>query len=718
MEHVVTIVAGAMVLAAVVLALVAESDNFGWQIRLYVVVVILGAAALYGIGRVSDRAGRWGAVAVVGVLLAVGTLLFPEVGLFYLWGLVVGLSVASVSLSAGAAMCAVGTLLVALWHLADASYWSSARVAVAAVGMWGTYGIIYWLQTSAEGTALWAWRQFERAQGLLHEAREGRAELRQALDDLAHANRQLALANENLAAMRRVAEDAQRAKAAFVSRVSHEFRTPLNMIIGLADLPITHPELYEAPLPPALVEDLRILRRNSQHLLAMVNDVLDLSQVEAGQLALHRENVDLSALLRESAEVVGPLLAKKGLSFTLDIEDAMVVYCDPTRIRQVVLNLVSNAARFTEQGGITVKAQRKQGMVAVAVSDTGPGIPLGDSERIFEPFYQSRSQQRQGQSGTGLGLSISRQFVEQHGGRMWVESAVGKGSTFRFTLPTSDAGRPRVGADRWISEQWPWVERRVRGSVPLVDASPRLVLLDTTGDLAEIVPGYAQDIEFVVAGSAEEAVRELKLGQSLGALVNTSSANALWPTVDRIARSVPFAPVVGCAFPPSRARAAEAGAAAYLVKPIDREVLAGILDELPGPVRRVLVVDDDADSRLLFGRMLRIWREDVEVVAVESGELALTELGARRIDAVLLDIIMPGMDGWQVLKRMRERGYGDVPVIIVSAQDAREEPLASPLVLAATGRGMSLGKVLRYVVELLRLMYAPVDAAAPDRARQ
>ncbi|MGC9360970.1 MAG: ATP-binding protein, partial [Anaerolineae bacterium] len=623
MENVVTIVAGTVILAAVVLALT-ESETSGWPIRLYVVVTILSATMLYGIGELSVRAGRWASVVVTGGLLVTGTLLFPEVGLFYLWGLVVGLTVAAVSLRAGAVISGLGSLLVALWHLVDPTYWQGARVVVAMVGMWGAYGVICWLQTSAEGTALWAWGQFERAQQLLDEARRRRGELHQALDDLAHANRQLALANENLAALRRVAEDAQRAKAAFVSKVSHEFRTPLNMIIGLADLPVSHPELYEAPLPPTLLEDLRIVRRNSQHLLSMVNDVLDLSQVEAGQLALYRENVDLSALLRESAEVVTPLLTKKGLSLSLDIEDAMMVYCDPTRIRQVVLNLVSNAARFTEQGGIAVEARRKQGTVVVAVSDTGPGIPPEDAERIFEPFYQSKRQQRQG--GTGLGLSISRQFVEQHGGRMWLETAVGEGSTFRFALPTSDAGRPRVGADRWISEQWPWVERRVRGSVPVVDASPRLVLLDTTGDLGEIVPRYAQDIEFVLAGSADETVQELKRGQSLGALVNTSSANELWPTVDRIARSVPFVPVVGCAFPPSRERAAEAGAEAYLVKPIDREVLAEILDGMPRPPQRVLVVDDDADSRFLLERMLGIWRADVEVIAVESGELALAEL--------------------------------------------------------------------------------------------
>ena len=717
MEHVASVVAGALIAVAVVLALTTDSDIGEWQVRMLVVTIILAAGGLYGLGQWSDKGGRLASVVVPAALLAFGSVLFPGAGLFHLWGLVVGIAVAALSLRAGLGACAVGTAVIVLWRWVDASYWQGARVAVAIVGMWGVYAVICWLQTAAEGTALWAWHQFERAQALLGEARVGRAELHQALDDLAHANRQLGLANENLAAMRRVAEDAQRAKAAFVSKVSHEFRTPLNMIIGLADLPITHPELYEAALPPTLVEDLQIVWRNSQHLLSMVNDVLDLSQVEAGQLALYREQVDLGALLRESAEVVAPLLTKKGLSFELEIEDGMMVLCDPTRVRQVVLNLVSNAARFTEEGGISIAATHRQGIVVVTVTDTGPGIPPEDVKRIFEPFYQSGVAQ-QSQRGTGLGLSISRQFVEQHGGRMWIESTLGLGSAFHFSLPISDAGRPRVGADRWISEQWPWVERRVRAAVPVVDTTPRLVMLDTTGDLSTIVPRYARDIEFIVADSAEGAIHELKRGQSLGALVNTASANALWPTVDAIARSVPFVPVLGCAFPPSREHATAAGAAAYLVKPIDREVLASTMDALPSPVERVLVVDDDPDSRLLLGRLLRIWREDLDVILIESGGQALELLAQERFDAVLLDIIMPGMDGWQVLACMRERGYGDVPVVIISAQDAREEPLASPLVMASVGQGISVGKVLRYVAELIRVTYAPLGEGAPDRERR
>ncbi len=715
MEHAVSTVASALVVLAVALAFAGELGFLGWSVRAYVVSIIAGAGVVYVAGQCNDAIGRMAVIFVTAALLVLGTSYLPSPDLLYLWGLVVGLAVAAISLRAGTITSVLGSLIVILWSRNDADHGQSMRLVVAVLGIWGAYGIVYWLHTSAAGTAAWSWRQFEQAQELLEEARTGRAHLHEALDDLAHANRQLALANENLATMRRIAENAQHAKAIFVSKVSHEFRTPLNMIIGLTDLPVTHPEIYEAPLPPMLVEDLAIVRRNSLHLLSMINDVLDLSQVETGQLALYRKEVDLSALLQESV-MVEPLLRKKGLSLTLEVEDDLAVYCDPTRIRQVVLNLVSNAARFTEQGGITVSAERQPATVEVAVSDTGPGIPTEDVERIFEPFYQSRSE-GQGQAGTGLGLSISRQFVEQHGGRMWLESVVGKGSSFRFALPIDDAHRPQVRADRWISEQWPWIERSVRSGAPVTDTTPRLVVLDTSGDLVDIASRYVHGIEFVRVSSPSEAIQEVKRGGFLGVLVNTASANALWPTADAIARGMPYVPVLGCSFPPSRERAMAAGASQYLVKPIDRDVLSCALDGLAGPLRKVLVVDDDPDCLLLLSRMLKIWRGDLQVVAVESGQRALAALENEDFDAVLLDIIMPDMDGWQVLAHMQQQSLGQVPVIIVSAQDAREEPLASPLVMVSTGQGLSIGRVLRYVTELLRLTYAPLEDAAsgPDR---
>ncbi len=713
-EHAVPIGAAGLVLVAYLFGFFSDLPQADWQPKVVTLTGMALATGAFVLGQWRYAVGRWAVVLATAVSLIVAAWLLQASGVLSLWGAAAALAVVMVSMWAGLGMAALGTVvLLTARHYGWAGTASQGMLLSSVTAIWAMTGVAYWVFVSAEGMGIWSWHHFERAQRLLEEVRRRQAELHQALDDLAHANRQLALANENLAAMRRVAEEAERAKAAFVSKVSHEFRTPLNMIIGLTDVVMDNPLAYDAPIPSGLLEDLRIVQRNCDHLATLVNDVLDLSQVEAGRMALYREEVDLAGLLRESVEVVRPLLDKKHLALQLELGNSLELRCDPTRIRQVVMNLVSNAARFTEHGHIRISADKEAGMAIVAVADTGPGIPPQDAERIFEPFYQVGAQPNRAQAGTGLGLSISRQFVAQHGGRMWLDSELGKGTTFYFTLPIGDAAPPRVGAERWISEQWPWVERRVRSSVPLADFTPRLVLYDETGDLAQVVKRYARDVEFVAAGSPNETVAELRRGEALGAIVNTASPNTLWPTVDRIGRRMPHMPVLGCAFPPSKEHAAAAGAVDYLIKPVDRQRLAQVMAQLGRPVARVLVVDDDPDSRLLFERMLHTWRSDLEVEAVASGPEALERLQEERsYDAILLDVIMPGMDGWQVLDAMRERGINDVPVLIVSAQDAREEPLASPLVMVSSGHGLPLATVLRYVVEMLSLMRAPTEEAA------
>jgi len=281
--------------------------------------------------------------------------------------------------------------------------------------------------------ALWLAAYLRQAQQQLETTRNHRAGLMQALADLEHANRQLALMNERVIALQRIAEEAQKAKTSFVARVSHEFRTPLNMIIGLTDLIVEKPEIYDAALSPRLRDTLRIVHRNSQHLSDMVNDVLDLSRLESDHLVLHRERVAIGEIVAVAVEAVRPLLENKNLALCIEIDpDVPAVYCDRTRIEQVLLNLVSNATRYTDHGQITIAATQRGQSVCVRVTDTGQGIAPADRERIFEPFAQGSSATWRDKGGSGLGLSISKQFIELHGGRIWVESALGVGTTFIY----------------------------------------------------------------------------------------------------------------------------------------------------------------------------------------------------------------------------------------------------------------------------------------------
>ena len=699
---------------AVVLGLFGRQDTL--QSRVLALLMVGAIAISWSLGQWRDSAGRW-ALVILTIALVYASAWWYGAIVLALLALPVGLAITMLPRSSGiaAAVGAVGLLYasqsLAAWHLTE-----SETIAVLG-SILGTTGLCLLLTRHLRQIGEWSWDTYKDARALLDEAHSRQLATAHTIDDLAHANRQLALANENLAAARRVAERAQRTKSAFVSKVSHEFRTPLNMIIGLTEVMLDTPEIYQSQLPPGLREDLHIVHRNCEHLASLVNDVLDLSQVEAGRFALYREDVDLGDLIDEAVAAVKPLIDKKLLSCKATLEGDLRVYCDATRIRQVVLNLLSNAARFTDSGGVYVTAKRGERTVTVSIRDTGPGIARADVQRIFEPFYQAANGQRQ-QDGSGLGLAISQQFVEQHGGRLWLESELGQGSTFHFELPTHELLPVAAPAHRWISESWPWIERQTRPEVMLADVTPRIVMLDQTRELAQLLGRYASEIEYVVTESIEEAAEELKRGESQGALINTASPYQVWPLVAALGDQVPDLPIIGCSFAPSREYAFEAGAVDYLIKPIRRDDLERVFDGIDGPLERILVVDDDGDARALFRRMIGLYDEHIEVTEAASGPESLRALEEQPPDLVLLDILMADMDGWQVLEaqKKREQVLADdgrkqsIPVVVVSAQDPRDRPLASPLVMVATGRGLSLQKVMQYSDRLTRLMFEPENS--------
>jgi signal transduction histidine kinase len=367
------------------------------------------------------------------------------------------LSAALIGTTGSAAMAAGTSMLLLIGWRLGVTMVGPEELASTLVAMWVMVGIMVAVYQPMRQFYEQVMVYHQQSQGLVERARDRQAELHQAFEDLAQANRQLTLFNEKWAGLRAMAEEAERAKTAFLSRVSHEFRTPLNMIIGIAELMVEAPETLDAEIPPTIRRHLQTLHRNAEHLARMVNDVLDLSQIQAGKLALHREQADLAGIVKEAIEVVSPLITQKGLQLAVDIpEELPPVYCDPTRILQVILNLASNAARYTEQGRVIVRVAAGDGEVTVSVADTGPGIPPRDAERIFEPFSQGTSPAALRKGGSGLGLSISKQFVEMHDGRLWLESRVGEGSTFAFTLPLSPLAGPIAGPGRWNRRGGGW----------------------------------------------------------------------------------------------------------------------------------------------------------------------------------------------------------------------------------------------------------------------
>lgn len=660
--------------------------------------------------------GRWFILATLVVILTLGVRWLGVSEFLSLMPLPVVLAVALLGFGAATAT-AVGETILLFWLWQEAGPGlSSASVLMPLVSVWGTLGAMLLTFQPLHEVARWSWRHFQQTQTLLEEARDRKIELKQALEALAQANRDLALVNEKLSATRRIAEEARQAKAAFVAKVSHEFRTPLNMIIGLIDSLTETPEVYEQEIPPVLLKDLEIVYRNSNHLASMINDVLDLSQAETGKLQLRQEWGSLEIDINSVLTVVRPLLEKKQLDLHLDLPaDLPQAYYDRTRIRQVILNLVSNAARYTNSGGITVQAGHEGRYLIVSINDTGPGIPPQDAERIFEPFYQSVNGAWRDQGGSGLGLSISRQLIELHGGQIWLDSQLGAGSTFSFKLPISPASPPEAGPEGLVSEDWVWQERTLWPNLPALPYKQRLVLCDETGTLPAVFSRYAPEVEFVNTRSLAETDRVLQQSPVHAVIINTASAPKLAGLVEQARQTIPDTPLIGCVLPPQIEYALEAGAIDYLIKPVRQAHLKAALQALDKSLKRVLVVDDNPDIQQLFTRMLSSYDKDLEIVTAATGQDCLAMLRSRPPDLVLLDVIMPDLDGWQVLEQQQQdETLRDIPVIMVSGEDLLTQPLSSPVTMVTMGAGLTVNQLLQCALELSDLLLK--TGSAPDRA--
>jgi len=606
-------------------------------------------------------------------------------------------------------LSAVGLLGVASWQ--------PVALGIALNG--GVLAALLTLLQPVRTLAYWSFERYERAQALLEEARDRQAELKQTLEALAQSNRELALAHDRLAAMRLVAEDARRTKAAFVSNVSHEFRAPLNIIIGLTEILLDARRVYGRELPVGAREDVGILQRNCQHLLDLINDVLDLSQIEADQLAMRREWVDLGAIISNAADMVRPLIEAKGLAFEVIVPgDLEAVYCDPRRIRQVILNLVSNAARFTEQGRISIAARREAEQVLVSVEDTGPGIRVDDIERIFEPFQQSGSTGAVLGKGSGLGLAISREFVRMHDGRIWVETTPGSGSTFHFRLPVRPAAEPRAGGERWLTPTW--FERVRTARSPAAQLGDRVVVHDRTHRLAGALARYAGDLTLVEAPN-RDAVAALSERESARAVVLCADdAQSLVEDVQLVAQQLASTPTIGIVVCKPTATDELLGAVDYIVKPVSSESVRRACERVCPAPSRFLIVDDEPDARHVITTHLQRLYAGAEVRDAGSGLEMLNVASSWRPDIILLDVVMPEMDGWQALAALKARPeLATLPVAMLSGQDRHPEPLMGSLVLATIHEGMSLGKliaVFRALNDVL-LPHSAGPVAAPQESQ-
>jgi signal transduction histidine kinase/CheY-like chemotaxis protein len=647
--------------------------------------------------------------------------LFGQVEIATLYALLPVMAVVTMGWYAG--LLVTGSVACLVWLLAYKLI-ATPHAAAYSLGLSAAAGfswLIGWASTRSLLTVTqWSVSSFELARRRAEEALEQRVEFKQTQEDLIQANQELARLSDRLKEMQAVAEEARQAKSQFVANVSHELRTPLNMIVGFSEMITQSPHVYGIQLPPSLLSDIAAIQRNSQHLSKLVDDVLDLSQIEAGHMALSRTWVSLDEIIDEAIAIVRALYESKGLYMRTRISSGLPpVFCDSTRIRQVLINLLSNSGRFTVRGGVTVRTYREDGSIVISVADTGPGIAKEDQARIFEPFEQLDNSIRRLHGGSGLGLSISRQLVELHGGKMWLESELDKGTDICFSLPIGtppDRSSDGDAWSRWFNPYEQYETRTERSKAPAPVIVPRFVSLDRNGHLPRLLARYTDGSEVVAVQTVDEAIAELNRSPAQALVVNGFSLLQVPRTLGPLA-SLPYDTPVLTVWVPGEDQAAERfGAARYLVKPVHRDVLLLALDDLDQDIQSILLVDDNAEVLRLFARMLSSAERGYQILRARTGQRAIGLLRERHPDVVILDLFMPGMSGAQVLEeKSRDPEIRDIPVIVISAQDPSGEPMVSEVMVLARGGGLSVQDLLSCITSLGAMLPTPVAPAHPGQ---
>lgn len=472
---------------------------------------------------------------------------------------------------------------------------------------------------------------------------------------------------------RRLAEEANRMKSRFLSVIGHELRTPLNLIVGLSEIVLKSSDEEETALPEATQKDIERIHTYSQHLGGLIGDVLDLATSDAGQLRLNNDFVELGQALQVIAESGRQLADDKGLSWEAELpENGPWIWGDRTRLRQIALNLINNAVKFTEQGCVSLRMETGPDTVTVEVSDTGLGISAEDQQVIFEEFRQSDNSVALGYGGLGLGLAISKRLVELHGGVIGVRSSgePGAGSTFYFTLPTVpepiEHGDPLAG---------------------LPDSTHSALVLTNQPAASEQLVTHLAQHGIQVQVKAMDAPAGWSLVSFNPApdvvLVDTSSAaNQGWNAF-RAIKSCSQLRDVPLLFYKSPLENGALFEVNYLSKPIELGELTRTLDQQwllannEHAPRTILVVEDEPNTLDMNARIVQAHSVANHVLKARNGREALEILEHEPVDLVLLDLLMPEMDGFEVLEHMREQeSTRRIPVIVVTGQVLSEEDMA------------------------------------------
>ncbi len=483
-------------------------------------------------------------------------------------------------------------------------------------------------------------------------------------DELGELAVNLNTMNDELGRLYHDLETASRHKSEFLASMSHELRTPLNAIIGFSE--VLRDQMF-GPLNDRQADYLSDILSSGRHLLSLINDILDLSKIEAGKMELNVTTFSLPAVLENGLTMVRERATRHGITLGLDVAgDVSEVEADERKVKQILFNLLSNAVKFTPDGGrVDLRARQAGEAVQVAVADTGIGVDPADQVRIFEEFQQSGQQE-----GSGLGLPLSRSFVALHGGSMWMESEPGVGSTFTFTLPIRQI-RPETVA----------LAAHGVGATPegpgMDGVAPTVLVVDDDPHSVELLMLYLEGAGFDVAvcwdgESGIKAAQRLRPAAIVLDITLPGLSGWDFLALAKDDEATAHIPVVIVSMLDERGRGFALGAVDYLVKPVNRDDLLATLRPLTvaglnGGSCKVLAIDDDPMAVELIETVLSA--EGFAVVGALSGEDGVRAAQAEHPGLIILDLFMPELDGFDVVERLRaDPSTAQIPIVILTAK--------------------------------------------------
>jgi signal transduction histidine kinase/DNA-binding response OmpR family regulator len=496
---------------------------------------------------------------------------------------------------------------------------------------------------------------------------------------------------------------AARAKSDFLASMSHELRTPLSAILGFSDLMRQEPRDGESLTVPA--EWVEHVHRGGEHLLALVNDVLDLSKVEAGRMELHLERIDLASAVTELVNGVRPLADRKDLALEADVP-AMAVVADRGRLRQILYNLVSNAIKFTPAGGtVRIAATTTAEGYRLSVSDTGVGIAPEDLPQIFEEFRQVGDEDAR-EGGTGLGLALAQRLVGAHDGTIDVTSTVGQGTTFMVAMP-------RLGLEAPAPSTSP-SPRSTTSGAPM-DERDILVIEDDPSAI-RLLREYLEPAGYTLRAAAdgEQGLAMAREHRPIAVLLDVLVPRIDgWEVLRRLKADevLKDVPVVMVTVVDEREVGLALGAVDYLVKPVQRKALLACLARIgldavaaSGRPAIILTVDDEPAALDLIDGYLA--GSGIDVVRAEDGRAAIEIARSRDVDLVICDLIMPGLDGFDVVAELKaDTSTASIPILICTAHDltAEQKTRLHGQILGIVAKGPSARDGLRGWLSRVRL---------------